>query len=295
MQDEPVPLEMMTLENDELRLVACPWLGGRIMSLVDRRRDREWLVLGEPPAVPAAWARETAVFGGREAFGWDECLPTVAPCPDPFAPRQPALRDHGDQWGRPATLTLEPLALVTTWSQSRWPYRFERRIELEGAVARVEYRLRNQGDRPMPFLWSMHPLLALEPGALVRIERPVDPRVTSQMGARPSEPETAEWPVPAGPTGTYLKAYARPPDPGRVVARQPDGATLSFEWDQTFAPVVGLWLDFGGWPESAPVWQVAIEPTTSGDDDLGSAIAAGRAAMLAPADTIAWSVQIALA
>ena len=33
-----------------------------------------------------AWSAGDVVFGGRESFGWDECLPTVAPCPDPLDP-----------------------------------------------------------------------------------------------------------------------------------------------------------------------------------------------------------------
>ncbi len=250
------------------------------MSLLDRRRDREWLVAGEPPAAPSAWADETAVFGGREAYGWDECLPTVAPCADPLHPGGPALRDHGDLWGRPAEVSLRSSALVTTWLRGRWPYRFERRIELHGAVVEVSYRLTNDGERPIPFLWSMHPLLELEPGAIVRVERPG---------------QGVEWQVPDGPTGTYLKAYERLLEPGRVVARQPDGASLGFEWDRTVAPVVRVWLDFGGWPESEPVWQAAIEPTTSEDDDLGSAIAAGRAPVLAPSEAVAWSVRLSVA
>jgi hypothetical protein len=276
--------------------VACPALGGRIVSLADRRRDREWLVPGEPPAGPSGWADETAVFGGREAYGWDECLPTVAPCADPLHPDGSALRDHGDLWGRPAVVSSRASALVTTWLSGRWPYRFERQIELHGAVADVSYQLTNEGDRPLPFLWSMHPLLALEPGAIVRIERQADGHLTSQQGhASPLAPDGQEWLVPDGPTGTYLKAYVRLPEPGRVVARQPDGSTLGFEWDQAVAPVVGIWLDFGGWPESAPVWQAAIEPTTSEDDDLCFAIAAGRAPVLAPADTITWSVRLTFA
>ena len=81
-------------------------VGARVVSLRDRVRDREWLAQGEPPAelTQMAWADEGAAFSGRESFGWDECLPTTAVCPDPLAPDGPRLRDHGDQWGRGAYL-----------------------------------------------------------------------------------------------------------------------------------------------------------------------------------------------
>ena len=79
-------------------------VGARVVSLRDVRRDREWLVQGEPPSEleQMAWATEDATFSGRESFGWDECLPTTSACRDPLATDGRDLRDHGDQWGRGA-------------------------------------------------------------------------------------------------------------------------------------------------------------------------------------------------
>ena len=112
---------MVVLKNDAVRLACEPELGARITSLVDRRNGREWLVPGTLPGTAAAWAAEGAVFGGDEAFGWDECLPTVARCPDPVDATAPALRDHGDAVGpagrrrgdrRPAGRDLDAVALA---------------------------------------------------------------------------------------------------------------------------------------------------------------------------------------
>ena len=69
---------MAVLESEFVRLVAVPEVGARVISLVDRRTGREWLVQGMLPADDVAggasaraWAAEDAVFGGAEAFGWD--------------------------------------------------------------------------------------------------------------------------------------------------------------------------------------------------------------------------------
>ena len=87
-------------------------VGARVVSLRDLARDREWLLQNTPPteAEGMAWSSEGVVFGGRESFGWDECLPTVAPCPDPLDPAAAPLRDHGDQWGRGAYLAVDEAA-----------------------------------------------------------------------------------------------------------------------------------------------------------------------------------------
>jgi hypothetical protein len=286
----------IALQNDSVRFVACPELGGRILSLLDRRNGREWLVQGEPPSEASAWSAEAAVFGGREAFGWDECLPTVATCPDPLNADAPPLRDHGDCWGRPTEVTGEGDILVAGWRSSRQDWAFERRLGLDGAAIEAAYRIENHGGSPLPFLWSMHPLLALEPGSVVELDRPAEVRITAAIGfERPPDPTERRWTVADISAGTALKAYARMGGAGRGAARQPDGTTLRMTWDLVAAPVAGVWLDFGGWPAEAPVHQVAIEPTTSEDDDLCSALAARRARLVEPGQAATWSVRLTLA
>jgi hypothetical protein len=57
---------------------------------------------------------------------------------------------------------------------------------------------------------------------------------------------------------------------------------------------MGLWLDYGGWPEEKPLHQVAIEPTSAAADDLAGALALGQARWLAPRETHEWSVRLTL-
>ena len=94
----------------------------------------------------------------------------------------PALRDHGDQWGRPADVEATDDRLVATWTRSRWPLRFRRAITLEGAAVACEYELETGGDQALPILWSMHALLALEPGSRIVVEPGGEARVTHHEG-----------------------------------------------------------------------------------------------------------------
>lgn len=296
---------MVVLENAFVRLVAVPEAGARVVSLVDRRTGREWLVQGALPADDAAaqaWAVEDAVFGGAEAFGWDECLPTVAPCADPLDPAAPPLRDHGDQWGRPAKAEVVDGSLRATWAASRWPYVLRRTIALDGPVVIADYKLEVRGDRPLPILWSMHALVALEPESHIVIEPPSRVRLTHHAGlAIAPGTTTLDWPGPSLDVvrridaGQAAKLYLDAGTLGTVAARTSDGAELRFAWDRAVAPTLGVWFSYGGWPtDGEPRHQVALEPTTSPDDDLASAIAAGRATFVAPGRTVRWTVRIAL-
>jgi hypothetical protein len=323
----------LELANDRARIIVCPALGARVLSLVDLWTDREWLVAGEPPALgPAgdapAWSGPDAAYDGVAAFGWDECLPTVAPCADPGDPAAPPLRDHGDLWGRPADVLADGAVLAATWpgeeaARPRPAYRFTRRLRLDGPRVVADYVLENGGPDELPVLWSMHALLALDPGARLEVEGLVSVRVAWATGLSISPvPGRADWPETPGTdgrpvaldvvrdpsAGTALRAFggwelyggwdgaAGEGLPGVAAAAQPDGGRLELTWYAPIAPNLGIWLDDGGWPAApdGPRVQHALQPTTSPDDELTSAIAAGRALVLAPAERVAWSATLRL-
>jgi hypothetical protein len=285
-------------------------VGARVVSLRDLTSGREWLLQHSPPseAESGRWSDEGAVFAGRESFGWDECLPTVAPCPDAVDPRAPALRDHGDQWGRGAYLALDVDAgsVTHTWSAPRWPYRLARRLSFEApGTVLAEYELTSLADHALPFLWSQHPVFDLEPDTLLELPGVTEVVRTSQAGI--DLPPRTSWPLAAPRAGGTLdlsrvhsglgwsaKLYAEAP-PGPVHAVTPAGARLTIDWDRAFAPALGIWLSYGGWPPGGPpVEQVALEPTTSGHDDLAAAQAAGQHRVLPPRGRLAWWVRFAL-
>ncbi|MFV2062514.1 MAG: hypothetical protein ACC726_03250 [Chloroflexota bacterium] len=306
----------MRLSSDAVSVLLVPDVGARIVSLRDRRTGREWLTTGAPPSAGelAGWAAEDAAFDGRASFGWDECLPTVGVCADPLDGGAEPLRDHGEQWGRkaPSSLDQSAAAIHTVWPASRWDYVFSRRLSLRDATTLlVEYRLDNTSSVAMPLLWSLHPCLRLEPGS--RIELPsVDTVMVTAASGIDLQAGLASWPhadlvttssdadVPVvdlsrvrSGEGWATKLYAEAPTAVRAVT--PDGASLSIDWDRAFAPSLGIWLAYGGWPvEGAPVEQLALEPTTSGHDDLAGALRDGAECVLQPGASLDWWVSIQL-
>jgi galactose mutarotase-like enzyme len=303
------PWRAIRLEDETLSVLVVPAVGGRIVSLVDRRSGRDWMMQGGPPdlLLGGGWGREEAVFGGRESFGWDECLPTVSPCADPLDAAAPPLRDHGDQWGRPAEAHVDVAGggLDVTWSGTRWPYHFVRRLSLEGGVSLLAaYTLTNESERPMPLLWSLHPTFRLEPGTCIELPGVSEARVTATVGLELSPADAVAWPLAPSTTGgtielsrvraadgSAVKLYAPAPEAARLVT--PDGSVLELRWDRAMAPTVGVWLSFGGWPAGGPpVEQVAIEPTTSPDDHLADALAHERACIVDPGATLRWWVRL---
>jgi galactose mutarotase-like enzyme len=299
----------LRLSSEEVAMLVVSEVGARVVSLRDLRRDREWLLGGDAPseAEAAHWSSESVVFSGRESFGWDECLPTVSVCADPLDPDGPPLRDHGDQWGRGAYLTVHPDtgAIEHTWAVPRWPYRLTRRLSLRGTRTVVaEYRLASVASRPLPFLWSQHAVFDLEPGCRIDLPGVSSVLRTSQHGIDLAA--QVAWPMtsPSGGTsidlsvvhaalGWAAKLYAQAPEP--VMVEGLDGARLTIDWDRDFAPALGIWLSYAGWPaDGEPREQVALEPTTAPHDDLMAALASGRAHTLGPGEECSWWVTMML-
>lgn len=301
------PWRALRLADDRVSATVVPDVGGRIVSLRDERIGRDWLTQGEPPDAATArrWAGEDATYDGRASFGWDECLPSVTRCPDPLDPGGPPLRDHGDQWGRPTGVSVDPASgtVTTTWPSPRWPMTLERRLSLPGEdVLRADYTLTSRSERPLPVLWSAHPALRLEPGTRLELRGVRSVRVMGVIGWPIEAGDRVAWPEPD--PGEDL-SLVRPIEAAGAVklfasttlarARTPDGAALTIEADGDLVRTMGVWLDAGGWPkDGTPIHQTAFEPTGAADDHVADALDHGRAWMLPPNGTIAWWMSVRL-
>ena len=95
--------EVYVLQNESLEISLVPDLGAKVISLVNRWTGREWMSC--PTGGPKLFRNERADdFAASTLVGWDECLPTIAPCV--FKGR--SLPDHGEVWNGHHHQALEP-------------------------------------------------------------------------------------------------------------------------------------------------------------------------------------------
>jgi galactose mutarotase-like enzyme len=295
------PTALVSIANELLELVVAPALGGRVVALRCRHHDRQWLA--ERPEGLERSAEDPA-YGPLEAWGWDELFPSVlagAAAPDPWP--QP-LRDHGELWGRPWRVgEHDEHSLALVYEHDSPGFTFGRRLDLEAGTVRCRYELTSHCAEPLPFQWSMHPIFALRPGERIAMSG-IDRVRATAAGNRdlPEAPATLSWPrhedldlatVRASDGETILKLYAEAPSDG-LVAIVGEPCELSIATDTSFAPDVGVYVNFGGWPPDGPLHHVGIEPTNAADDDLDAAIRAGRAGQLDPGEQLRWLVELRL-
>lgn len=287
----------LTLKNDRISVSVAPRFGGRVVSLKDMKTGRQWLIEGDPVGNTG----NEAVYGALEARGWDECFPTVAPCRHDSWPG--VLRDHGELWGRPWQALRED-GSITAWHECE-RFSFSRRIQLNGNELEVSYSVTNPGRVPFAYIWSQHCLLAVNPSDRIRLDGIASPVVTDGvLKHRMIRRQQFDWPEVAeigldltkimdSDTELALKIHASAED--RPSATVHGGrSAISFSWAGPEVPTVGLWLNYGGWPQGGPVHHIAVEPTTAGSDSLASAEGRGEARLLEPGQTHSWRIGIAL-
>jgi galactose mutarotase-like enzyme len=302
----------IALRSAQIEVVAIPSLGMKLSNL-RRLNGREWLWRSDqiPLAPPRAGASyvETADSGG-----WDECFPTVAPCPIPgVPPGKSQLPDHGELWSAAWTSSVFEGPGGTTLAGSAqgavFPYEFHRQVTLipDEPVIRFEYLLRHTGAEPFPWIWSCHPLLNVQPGSTLSLPGIRQVKVAAVHGREDwREGDTIEWPdAVGGNQGSFTfpaagswaaKLFADQNGQGRMVLTDPrKGERLEMLVRPALVSQVGVWINCRGWapPGRKPYYNLALEPCVGAPDRLDLAITEWhRAQTLQPGETRTWSLEV---
>lgn len=285
--------DAIVLTSDELRVEVLPSLGGRIRSLVDVASDREWLwrndVLGTYAVEPGA------DYDSNWQGGWEELFPNDAATT--LDGRE--LPDHGELWSVPwdvmdrsathVTLRTSGFASGVTTSK---------RIALDGPELTVAYQLAHDGDDELPYLFKLHPAVAVHGDCRLELPggeiEPVDPdfsRILPGAGRYP-------WPGPEGgdvaqchdaDSGLREFVYVHDVPEGWVGVRDERiGRRLSIEYPLDVFGWCWFFLTYGGWND---LHVAVLEPCTTHPKDLHAAIAAGTTPVLAPGERRSFEVR----
>ncbi len=297
----------LTLENKYLRLVMLPDLGGKVVSLQDLSTGYEWLVEARPedlrvPVPDDAWS-------AYPTCGWDECFPNIASGEYPCTPwKGLLLPDHGEVWSQPWSWESHSGQLVSKVNGRRYPYQFERAMRLEEKKLVVDYRVMNRGMAPMQSLWSMHPLFKIEEDSLVRLPSLSKFRVDScNDSAIAHNGEILAWPELAKISGSKagpdfikvmprdrklaIKLYSLTKSSWVSLHNKSNWLSLRFNPEQV--PYLGLWLNYGGWPdEEGSQYHIGLEPCLASADDLSIVYNTGTGVTIQPLTQLQWQVEI---
>jgi hypothetical protein len=272
--------EVFVLQNESLEISLVPELGAKVISLINRRTGREWM--SSPTGGPKLFRnRQGDDFSTSTLVGWDECLPTIAPC----VHNGRSLPDHGEIWSLPWAIDKEAInqgILKTAVVLPISPFHFERCIELRENEIQLHYRLENLGNEPEQFLWAMHPLVPIYPGDVMELT----PESRDLLGTPSWLPSlNIESMQPA-----CSKTYASPLHEGRAgIKNLQNGDRMRFLWDARINNTLGVWLTRGGWNGHH---HQALEPSNGWPDALVDAASRNKCGLIQPHAQLDWQVTI---
>ena len=304
-------LEALIVESDDIRLTVLPQLGAKVLSLVSKPTDYEYL--WRQPGRPLQLTRYGADFEAGDISGWDECFPTIGECVYPEEPwRGVVVPDHGELWSAAWDWMVEGDTLRMATDGVRFPYRFERTFSFpEPGRLTVTYTIENRTPFSLRALWSMHPFFRVRPDTKILLPESSRVRVeVSKLDRLGSFLTQKAWPVTQNRNGDDVdlsvvgpldrdsmeKIFTDRLAEGWAALFTPSNEQyVAMTFDPTVVPYVGVAAMRGGWPETGePSYSVILEPCTGWPDRLDIAIPRGEAMTVSGKTITKWNVIIHL-
>jgi hypothetical protein len=281
-------VEQQILENDVLRVIILPELGGKIFSFFHKGLQKEFL--WTDPHQPVQILQPGSDYDSQFIGGIDELLPNDIPetidgidCPD-----------HGELWTtqlRSTRLAADMLHLEGTLSVSGLHYEKTIRLAQDEAKLIMDYRITNRANETRHFLWKPHAALRIQAGDRVctdaRMARVVDPAYSRF----PEQSADFQWPmieatdvsVIPPQNGTMDFFYLFETVTGDMRLECLDGSSFIIQYDQQVFPFQWLFASYGGFLGH---YTAILEPCTNMPIAVNDAITQNRSAILDSGETL---------
>jgi hypothetical protein len=282
-----------SLENRSFRIEVVPGQGGRIESIMDRISGKEWVWHPdgyEPTDRPLPIG---ASFDDNWRGGWEEVFPNDAA--GPFEGY--SLVDHGELWSQPwSIIEKDSSGIKMSYRCERVPVEVEKTIVLSDSAPsfRLHYLFRSHAERPLPFLFKLHPAIAIEPGDEILLpDCSVEP-VSLDFSTLIGRNEKTRFPYGVARSGDQIRLdrilprganaqefyYATGLSEGWAGIRNHRTNTeLKFRFDRKDIPNVWIFESFGKWRNH---YTLLMEPCTNVPWDLNEALKRRTCAILEP-------------
>ncbi|HBC86650.1 MAG TPA: hypothetical protein DCZ94_06830 [Lentisphaeria bacterium] len=290
------------LSNDFLAVKFIPEIGGKIISIKDAA-GTEFLDRGKKP-----YSSRTPkmTYSDTEFDGIDEVFPTMTECKMPAGEfKDVKLHPHGDLYRKKWTYSLDNGILSMETSGFELPYVFKRTAKLEKSALVLDYTVTNNSSQPLPYIYTFHPILAAKTGS--RLEMPADMKVKvsysmkgwlgkggeiRKLGEIKNEDGTPFLEkMFTSSSGRYWKFFTEKLSKGEAILAHNGSSKLVMTWPADMFPYLAVWCsegNVGGQNHIAP------EPSTSIEESLEKAYAAGEARSIPAKGTDKWQIRISI-
>lgn len=284
---------IVRVENDFLQVDVAPGVGGRIVNLLEKSSNHQFLWHN------AALKLEKLNPGDQYDPNFYGAIDELIPNDIPEVINGVACPDHGELWTAPLDFQVDGETLVLTGTLPIFGLGYERRMTLasEGPFVHFDYRIENVSGARREFLWKLHS--ALKVGAGDRIVCPARIAVVGDPEySRWSSTEPFEWPRIEGQRadlipekdGTMDFLYLYELEKGQIAWESADKTlTFAYEFDLNVFPYAWMFASFGGFDDH---YMAILEPCTTMPISVNEAAKLGQCSVLEAGQVIETRVAI---
>ncbi len=299
----------VSIENELIRVIIAPQLGGKILSIKSKVSGTEFLTQKTKSSDLRGRLKYGIDFIPPFSFGFDECFPTVSSTTLYENNSEISYPDHGELWTQEWEFSKTENSCSLTANGVIQKYTFSKEITLQSNSILIVYNLKNIGGTLFNYLWASHPLLEIDLNDEIILPKGVK-EVQVYYSTHPEfkKGEIAKWPIRVKSrkslnrvqqknSGIAAKLFAENMIVGKAALfRKKSNQSIVFNFDTNQISHLGIWLCYGGWPERRGVkdYSIALEPTTANTDCLSEAILKGSSKSIKPGQLNNWFTKISI-
>lgn len=292
-------------ENEEMSVEIVPSRGSKLVSLINKKSQRNWIYQNEVPWEPLQYGMN---WGDGDRSGWDEMFPTILPCPCPNTPWQHVVfPDHGEVWALPWEYEIIGNQVKMRVHGVQVPYILEKTYSLNGKQLHIDYKVENPTPFAFSYLWAAHSLLNVDPGTKLITEPQLDSVLfyyshkerLARINDRVSYPmaETNSEPVDLSVLEHHSEHLAEKywfegtMQRGMAGLKTKDGETFTYLFLPEEVPYLAVWANYGAFFGE---YNFAFEPATGYFDNVYTAHTLQKVKMVDKYSANRWRLTVSL-
>lgn len=274
----------LSLENEFLRVVTIPSLGGKISSIFDKKTGFECLF--QNPKHEYKLPQLYDSFGSYDASGFDDAFPNINESFTEMNGKVIHFPDHGEVWTMDMDGQYTDDGISLSGKGQVFEYEYFKTLSLHERSLHVHYDICNTGQEPIPFFWTMHCLINVDEN--IRLILPRLPEYAENVFGRGDLgavgrlinmkndiPDLTRMPQRNAMRKYYLAGAVSEGKCGYEFLKEK--LRLMITYDQTVLPYLGMWCTMGGFRGDV---NAALQPSSAFYDSVDTAIQRGTLVMI---------------
>lgn len=299
-------INSVVLENDLLKVIVIPGIGGKLASIYNKTSQFELLFQNKENEYKKPYL--DSPFAEFDAAGFDDAFPTIDTSKVIYEGNEISYPDHGEIWSACFNYGIINEQVNLHYTSAILPYTYDKIITISDDNIIIKYDIKNTGKSPFPCIWAMHCLvnctedmeISFPKGTteILNVHESTNLGKKNSIHKYPVTKTTDNKAYSLNRVGTpELKSTEKyyvngAVNEGSCSIYYPVRNTLyTIDYDKNIMPYLGFWVTEGGFRGD---YNCALEPTNGFYDDIETAEKNNKLFYLKPDEALNFEIRLGL-